>query len=139
MTGQIDTVMLENRVFPPPAELAAKAAIGSQKAYDELYQRAKADPEKFWGDLARQELHWFEPFSKVLEWNEPFAKWFVGGQTNVSYNCLDAHLNSNRRDKKAIIWEGEPGEQRTLTYQQLHADVCKFANALTSLGLKKGD
>src|SRR6185369_3596843 len=83
--------------------------------------------------------HWFQPFGKVLEWNEPFAKWFVGGQTNASFNCLDAHLTTARRDKKAIIWEGEPGEQRTLTYQQLHAEVCKFANALKNLGLKKGD
>jgi acetyl-CoA synthetase len=137
--GQIDTVMHEDRVFPPTKEFAAKASIGSMKAYEELYERAKADPEKFWGDLARQELHWFEPFTKVLEWNEPFAKWFVGGQTNVAYNCLDAHLKTNRRDKKAIIWEGEPGDQRTLTYAQLHAEVCKFANALKSLGLKKGD
>jgi acetyl-CoA synthetase len=139
MTGQIDTVMHEDRVFPPAKEFAAKASIGSQKAYEELYQRSIADPEKFWGELARQDLHWFEPFTKVLEWNEPFARWFVGGKTNVSYNCLDAHLKTNCRNKKAIIWEGEPGEQRTLTYQQLHAEVCKFANALTSLGLKKGD
>jgi acetyl-CoA synthetase len=137
--GQIDTVMLEQRRFPPPAEFAAQAKIGSQQAYEELYERAKSDPEKFWGDLARQELHWFQPFSKVLEWNEPFAKWFVGGQTNASYNCLDVHLTTPRRDKKALIWEGEPGEQRTLTYQQLHAEVCKFANCLKGLGLKKGD
>jgi acetyl-CoA synthetase len=137
--GQIDTVMHEDRKFPPPAEFAAKAQIGSAKAYEELYARAKADPEKFWGELAKSELHWFQPFTKVLEWNEPFAKWFVGGQTNVSYNCLDVHLKTPRADKIAYIWEGEPGEQRTLTYRQLHAEVCKFANALKSLGLKKGD
>jgi acetyl-CoA synthetase len=137
--GQIDTVMHEDRVFPPPAEFVSIASIGSMKAYEELYERAKADPERFWGDLARQELHWFQPFGKVLEWNEPFAKWFVGGQTNVSYNCLDAHLTTARRDKKAIVWEGEPGDQRTLTYQQLHGEVCKFANALKGLGLKPGD
>src|ERR1044071_8441329 len=139
MSGQIDTVMHEDRVFPPSKEFAVKAAIGSPKAYEELYQRSIADPEKFWGELARKELHWFEPFGKVLEWNEPFAKWFVGGKTNVAYNCLDTHLKTHRRDKKAIIWEGEPGEQRTLTYAQLHAEVCKFANALKGLGLKKGD
>src|SRR5438094_10495817 len=127
MTGQIDTVMLEHRVFPPPPPFAAKAAIGSQKAYEELYQRSIADPEKFWGDLAREELHWFKPFGKVLEWNEPFAKWFVGGQTNVSYNCLDAHLKTNRRDKKAINWEDEPGEQQTLTYAHLHGEDWQFA------------
>ncbi len=139
MSGQIDTVMHEDRVFPPPKEFVAKTAISSMQAYEELYERAKSDPEKFWGDLARQELHLFEPFSKVLEWNEPLAKWFIGGTTNVSYNCLDAHLKTNRRDKKALIWEGEPGDQRTLTYAELHAEVCKFANALKSLGLKKGD
>jgi acetyl-CoA synthetase len=137
--GNIDTVMLEKRRFPPSAEFCAKAQIASQQAYDELYDRAKADPEKFWGDLARKELHWFQPFTKVLEWNEPFAKWFVGGQTNVSYNCLDAHLTTHRKDKLALIWEGEPGDQRTLTYQQLHGEVCKFANCLKGLGLQKGD
>jgi acetyl-CoA synthetase len=137
--GQIDTVMQEDRKFPPTAEFVAKAMIGSLQAYEELYDRAKADSEKFWGDLAREELHWFQPFEKVLEWNEPFAKWFVGGKTNASYNCLDAHLSTPRRDKKAIIWEGEPGEQRTMTYQQLHVEVCKFANALKKLGLKQGD
>src|SRR5687767_15965342 len=79
--GQIDTVMLEKRVFPPPAQFARKARLGSLQAYEELYQRAAADPEKFWGDLAREELHWFKPFNKVLEWQEPFAKWFVGGRS----------------------------------------------------------
>jgi acetyl-CoA synthetase len=137
--GQIDTVMQEGRVFPPPAEFAAKAQFGSRKAYEEIYERAKADPEKFWGELAKAELHWFKPFGKVLEWKEPFAKWFVGGQTNVSYNCLDAHLTTARRNKAAFIWEGEPGEQRTITYAQLHREVCKFANVLKSLGLKQGD
>src|SRR6187401_1973307 len=129
--GQIDTVMHEDRKFPPPAEFAAKAQIGSAKAYEELYERAKANPEKFWGELAKSELHWFQPFTKVLDWNEPFAKWFVGGQTNVSYNCLDAHLAGWRRNKAALIWEGEPGDSRTFTYQQLHHEVCKFANVLT--------
>jgi acetyl-CoA synthetase len=137
--GQIDTVMQEDRVFPPTAEFASKAVVGSIAAYDELYERAKADPEKFWGDLAKKELHWFQPFSKVLEWNEPFAQWFVGGQTNASYNCLDAHLSTPRRDKIALLWEGEPGEKRSLTYAQLHTEVCKFANALKKLGLKQGD
>jgi acetyl-CoA synthetase len=137
--GQIDTVMQEERLFAPTAEFASKALIGSMKAYDELYDRAKGDIEKFWGDLARQELHWFKPFTKVLQWNEPFAKWFVGGQTNASYNCLDAHLTTPRRNKAALIWEGEPGDRRTLTYQQLHHEVCKFANVLKGLGLKQGD
>ena len=79
------------------------------------------------------------PITKVLEWNEPFAKWFVGGQTNASYNCLDAHLGTPTQNKAAIIWEGEPGEERTLTYQQLHREVCKFANVLQKLGIQQGD
>ena len=92
----------------------------------------------FWGKMAH-ELHWFKPYSKVLEWNEPFAKWFVGGQTNVSYNCLDAHLSTPRRNKAAIILEGEPGDVRVYTYEMLHHEVCKFANVLKGLGIGKGD
>jgi acetyl-CoA synthetase len=107
--------------------------------YEAMCKRAKDDPEGFWGELASQELHWFQPFDQVLEWNEPQAKWFVGGKTNASYNCLDTHLAGPRRNKAAIIWEGEPGEIRTLTYQQLHTEVCKFANGLKTLGLKPGD
>jgi acetyl-CoA synthetase len=136
--GQINTVMREDRVFPPPAEFAAKARIGSMAAYESLWNEAAADIEAFWGKLA-EELHWFRPYDKVLEWNEPFAKWFVGGQTNASYNCLDAHLGTARQNKAAIIWEGEPGDTRTLTYQQLHREVCKFANALKKLGIVAGD
>ena len=136
--GQVQTVMQEDRLFPPPAEFAAKARIGSLAAYEAMWKEAAGDIEKFWGKLAG-ELHWFSPFSKVLEWNEPFAKWFVGGKTNASYNCLDVHLNSPERNKAALIWEGEPGEERTLTYQQLHHQVCKFANVLKRLGMKQGD
>jgi len=97
--GQIDSVMQEARVFPPPPEFAARARIGSMEEYEALYERAKNDPESFWGDYAREELHWFEPFTRVLEWNEPYARWFVGGKTNISYNCLDRHLQSPRRHK----------------------------------------
>jgi len=136
--GQIDTVMHEDRLFPPTDEFVRKAAIDKAK-YESLYQAAAENPEKFWGDLAKQELHWFKPFAKVLDWNPPFAKWFVGGQTNASYNCLDAHIAAGKGDKTAILWEGEPGEKRTLTYKELHAEVCKFANALKGLGLKQGD
>src|SRR5947209_20218042 len=136
--GQVDSVMQEARLFPPSPEFAAQARIGSLAAYEAMWNEANADLEKFWAKLAG-ELHWFKPFGKVLEWNEPFAKWFVGGQTNVSYNCLDAHLTGARRQKAAIVWEGEPGDQRTLTYQQLHTEVCKFTNVLKGLGLKKGD
>jgi acetyl-CoA synthetase len=136
--GQLDTVMQEQRLFPPRAEFAGRAKIKSLAEYEKLWNEAAADPEKLWGTLAN-ELHWFKPYSKVLEWNEPFAKWFVGGETNASYNCLDAHLSTPRRGKKAIVWEGEPGDTRTLTYEQLHAEVCRFANGLKSLGIAAGD
>ena len=89
--------------------------------------------------MAKSELHWFKPFDKVLQWDEPVASWFVGGKTNVSYNCLDVHLGTPRQNKAALIWEGEPGDQRTLTYQQLHREVCKFANVLLGLGVGEGD
>lgn len=138
-SGQIDTVMTEDRLFPPSEEFASRSAIGSLEAYQALYDEAKANPEAFWDKLAKEELHWFKPYETVLEWKAPDVKWFVGGQTNVSYNCLDAHLTTARRNKAAIIWEGEPGDTKTLTYQQLHQEVCKFANALKSLGVMPGD
>jgi acetyl-CoA synthetase len=131
--------MIEDRLFPPSKEFASKCAIGSMEAYQTLYDEAKANPEAFWDKLAKAELHWFKPYDTVLEWQVPNVKWFVGGKTNVSYNCLDVHLATARRNKAAIIWEGEPGDTRTLTYQQLHQEVCKFANALKSLGVKPGD
>ena len=131
--------MQEARLFPPPPEFAAKARIGSLAEYEKLWNEAKADPPAFWAKFARDELHWFKPFDKVLEWNEPFAKWFVGGKTNASYNCLDAIWRPAAANKAAIIWEGEPGDTRTLTYQQLHREVCKFANVLKKLGIKPGD
>ncbi len=134
-----DQATQEPMRFPPPEAFSAQAGIGSIEAYQELWDAAKEDPEKFWGDRAREELHWFEPFQSVLNWQEPFAEWFVGGKTNVSYNCLDAHLDGPRRNKAAIIWEGEPGDTRTLTYLQLHREVCKFANGLKSLGVTAGD
>ena len=137
-SGQIVNVMKEERLFPPPKEFAAKARIGSMEQYEKLWNEAAGDLEGFWGKMAH-ELHWFKPYTKVLEWNEPFAKWFVGGQTNVSYNCLDAHLSTPRRNKAAIIWEGEPGDVRVYTYEMLHREVCKFANVLKKLGIKKGD
>jgi len=138
-TGHIVNVMKEARLFPPSKEFAKKARIGSMKAYEKLYKAAADDPEGFWGKMAEEELHWFTPFTKVLDWQEPFAKWFVGGKTNVSYNCLDAHLGTPRQNKAALIWEGEPGDPRVYTYQQLHREVCKFANVLKQMGIKKGD
>jgi acetyl-CoA synthetase len=136
--GQLDSVMQEDRLFPPPPQFAAAARIGSLAAYESLWQEAAGDIEAFWAKFAR-ELHWFKPFQQVLDWQEPFAKWFVGGQTNASYNCLDIHLDGPRRNKAAIIWEGEPGDRRVLTYQILHHEVCKFANALKKLGIRAGD
>ncbi len=137
-TGQIDTVMQEERLFPPSRDFAGQARIKSMTEYEALWNEAHDDPEAFWAKQA-EELHWFKPYDKVLEWNEPFAKWFVGGQTNVSYNCLDAHLATDRRDKIAIDWEGEPGDRLTLTYAELHREVSKFANVLKGLGIVPGD
>ncbi len=136
--GSVDTVMQETRLFPPPQEFAARAKIGSLAAYEKMWREAAGDIESFWGQLAG-ELHWFRPFERVLDWQEPDAKWFVGGQTNASYNCLDAHLNSWRANKAALIWEGEPGDTRTFTYQQLHYEVCRFANVLKKLDVTQGD
>ena len=136
----IESVLQEQRVFAPPAELAATARIGSLEAYRELVARVEADPDAFWGEQAREHLHWFEPFHTVLDWtNPPFARWFEGGTTNLSFNCLDRHLEGPRADKIALIWEGEPGDGRTFTYRELHAEVCKAANAFKALGLGKGD
>ena len=109
------------------------------EGYRALYDRSVQDPEGFWGDVASSELHWFEKWTKVLEWNPPFAKWFVGGKINVSYNCLDRHLSTPRKNKAAILWEGEPGEQRCITYQELHRLVVRFASVLKSRGYKAGD
>ncbi|MHB8900715.1 MAG: acetate--CoA ligase [Thermoguttaceae bacterium] len=138
-SGHIVNVMKETRLFPPPKEFTEKARIKSMDEYQKLWDEAAADPAKFWGEMAKDELHWFKPFTKALEWSEPFAKWFVGGETNVSYNCLDAHLDTPRANKAALIWEGEPGDSRVLTYRMLHREVCKFANCLKKMGVQKGD
>jgi acetyl-CoA synthetase len=136
----IESVLQEQRVFAPPEELAATAQIGSLEAYRELAARVEADPDSFWGEQAREHLHWFTPFQQVLDWSHPpFARWFEGGTTNVAYNCLDRHLDGPRAEQTALIWEGEPGDVRTFTYRQLHAEVGKAANALRSLGIGKGD
>ena len=128
----------EKRLFPPPSEFSSNAHVKSMADYDRLYEEADRDPETFWANIAR-ELHWFEPWKQVLEWDVPWAKWFAGGKINVSYNCLDRHCATWRKNKAAIIWEGEPGETRTLTYQQLLSEVSRCANVLKSLGVKKGD
>jgi acetyl-CoA synthetase len=134
----ITSVLKETRLFPPPADFAAKAFIPSAAEHERLTQWAKDDPDAFWAEAAKA-LSWFKPWDKVLEWKEPFAKWFVGGQINASHNCLDRHLAGPRKTKAAIIWEGEPGDTRTLTYQDLHREVCTFANAMKKLGVRKGD
>jgi acetyl-CoA synthetase len=133
----ITSVLKETRLFSPPAGFTAKARINPEEA-DRLRAWADRDPEGFWAEQARS-LHWFEPWSKTLDWNPPTAKWFVGGKINASFNCLDRHLTGPRKNKAAIIFEGEPGDTRTLTYHQLHREVCKFANALRKLGIDKGD
>jgi acetyl-CoA synthetase len=134
----ITSMLKETRVFPPSAEFAAASTIPEIERA-RLVQWAKNDPEGFWAAQA-ESLHWFKKWTTVLDWSHaPHAKWFVGGQLNVSENCLDRHLNGWRKNKAAIIWEGEPGDTRTLTYQQLHRDVCKFANALKLMGIRRGD
>ncbi|MBU6228282.1 MAG: acetate--CoA ligase [Cyanobacteria bacterium REEB459] len=138
-TPAIESILSETRLFPAPASFSEQSAIKNLDAYRALAAKAAADPGQFWADLASQELHWFKPWQQVLDWQPPFARWFVGGQLNISYNCLDRHLTTWRRNKAALIWEGEPGDSRTLTYAQLHREVCQIANVLKQLGVKKGD
>ncbi|MBP0044867.1 MAG: acetate--CoA ligase [Roseofilum sp. SBFL] len=135
----IESILKEKRQFHPSAEFAQNAQIKSLEEYQQLYEKAKADPQGFWAELAEQELDWFEKWDRVLDWEPPFAKWFVGGKINISYNCLDRHLKTWRKNKAALIWEGEPGDSRTLTYAQLHREVCQMANVLKQLGVQKGD
>jgi acetyl-CoA synthetase len=136
--SSITSVLKETRLFPPPPDFAARAHIKSAQDYEKLYKRAQDDPEGFWAEQA-ESLAWMRRWNRVLDWKEPHAQWFVGGQLNVSANCIDRHLDGPRRNKAAIIWEGEPGETRVLTYQMLHHEVCKFANVLGKLGITAGD
>jgi len=138
MSQSIDSILKENRIFQPSPEFSNQAHIKSLEQYEQLYREAEENPEAFWGRIA-EELHWFRKWDRVLDWKAPWAKWFEGGLINLSYNCLDRHVATWRRNKAAIIWEAEPGEVRTLTYQQLLLEVSKFANVLKSLGIKKGD
>jgi len=131
----IDTLLAENRAFPPSEEFRSGARVTD----DSLHREAEADVEAFWKRQAEKYITWFKPFDKVLEWDLPFAKWFTGGQTNVSYNCLDRHVEAGHGAKVAYHWEGEPGDTRTVTYRELLEEVCKFANALKSLGIQRGD
>lgn len=137
-TGSHDAIEVlshEDRTFPPPAEIAAKANLNDPA----VYERARQDPEAFWAEQA-ENLTWFKKWDQVLDWSDaPFAKWFVGGKLNIAYNCLDRHIEAGKGDKVAFYWEGEPGDKRTITYAQLKDDVCKLSNALKELDVVKGD
>jgi acetyl-CoA synthetase len=134
----LDSTLRENRVFAPPAEFAAKAYVKSLEQYESMYRRSVEQPEEFWAEAAGN-LEWFAPWTKVLEGEAQHAKWFVGGKLNLSHNCVDRHALGARKDKIALLWEGEPGEVRRLTYGDLHVEVQRFANVLKGLGVGRGD
>ena len=137
--GTVASIMQEDRLFPPPAEFSARARIGSMEDYSRLYAEVARDPQAFWHSRA-QSLPWMTPYSSVLDWKPPHAQWFVGGRTNASAACLDQHINAGRGDKTALVWVGEPtGERREYTYSQLHAEVCRCAAGLRSLGIRPGE
>ncbi len=145
MSQNITSFSTENRVFKPAPEFSSQAHIGSLSAYKKLWTESVKSPDKFWAKQAKAELVWQKPFTKVLQWKEPYAKWFTGGKLNVSANCLDRWLDTPTANQAALIWEGEPaadgkpGEERVLTYRQLHREVCRFANVLLRNGVVKGD
>jgi acetyl-CoA synthetase len=145
VSANIQSVLREKRVFPPPKSFSKRARISSLAQYRKLYNESIRNPAKFWARQAREELTWFKPWKHVLQWKLPDAKWFAGGKLNVCYNCLDRHLGTPTANKAALIWEGEPaapgtpGHEHTFTYKQLHREVCLFANVLKRNGLKKGD
>jgi acetyl-CoA synthetase len=134
----IESLSNEERMFPPPAPFSQQAHLKSRAEVEGLRREAHEHPEEFWARMA-EELHWFRKWDTVLQWEPPHAQWFIGGKTNISYNCLDRHLSTWRRNKAALIWEGEPGDMRTLTYQQLHREVCRFANVLKRAGIQTCD
>src|SRR5207245_2681409 len=133
-SATIDSLLKEREQYPPSAAFRKSTHLKN----DTFRQDAAKDPGAFWSRMAK-ELEWIAPWSKVLEWNPPFAKWFLDGKLNVSANCLDRHLAGPRRNKAALVWEGEPGERRVLTYHALHREVCRFANVLKGLGVRAGD
>ena len=142
--NNIQSLLKESRVFKPSKEFAAKAHIRNFAQYQKMWKESVQQPDKFWAKHAKQELVWFKPFNKVLQWKEPVARWFNGGRLNVSSNCLDRWLDSGIANKAALIWEGEPatdgtpGEERVLTFKQMHREVCRFANVLKRMGSEKG-
>ncbi|HEX6838001.1 MAG TPA: acetate--CoA ligase [Polyangia bacterium] len=138
MAHDIESLLTEKRVFPPPDAFAAAAQVKSMAEYEALYARAAADLEGFWADEARR-LDWMQPFTQILDESKaPFVRWFADGKLNLAANCLDRHL-ATRADKPALVWIGEPGDRRTLSYKELHAEVCRTANAIAALGVKAGD
>ena len=138
MSKKIESHLSENRVFKPSREFSKKARVSSMSQYRRMYRESIDKPASFWAREAK-ELHWQKRWKKVLDWNPPFAKWFTGARLNVAENCVDRHLSNGRKNKAAIIWEGEPGDQRVLTYHQLHKEVCRFANVLEANGVKAKD
>ena len=138
MSEEIESVLHEERRFPPSASFSGRAHVGSLEEYERLWRESIEEPDAFWGRMAR-EIPWIEPFNKVLEWRAPDAKWFLGGKLNASAVCVDQHANGARRDKTAILWEGEPGDQRRITYAELLEEVSRFANVLRARGVQRGD
>ena len=143
--ADINTLLKEKRTFKPAPEFT-KQAHWNKTLTNEYRKLGESNPTKFWAKMAKENISWFTSWKKVLDWKPPFAKWFVGAKTNVSYNCLDRHLSADtapggvsRKNKAAIIWEGEPGDKRVITYGELHREVCQFANVLKAQGVKKGD
>src|SRR3984893_2964680 len=124
-TTNIESLQQEERLFTPPTSFSEQAHVKSMDELERLRAEARADPEGFWARMA-DELHWFKKWDTVVKWEPPHAQWFVGGKLNISYNCLDRHLSTWRRNKAALIWEGEPGDRRVLTYNELHREVCCF-------------
>ena len=138
MSNNIESHLSEDREFKPSKEFSRKARISSMAEYKRLYKESIEKPNTFWAREAK-ELRWDKKWTKVLDWKAPYAKWFVGGKTNICVNCVDRHVDEGRGNKAAIIWEGEPGDKRTLTYQQLQREVCRFANVLEANGVKSKD
>ncbi|HIA04112.1 MAG TPA: acetyl-coenzyme A synthetase, partial [Myxococcales bacterium] len=137
LNSEISSHLVENRVFPAPASFAAGAVVDSDK-YADWVRQGRENPEQYWAEAA-EDLVWKKKWDQVLEWNQPHAKWFLGGKLNATDSCLDQHTKTWRKNKAALIWEGEPGDTRTLTYQQLYDAVCTFAGALRAQGVQEGD
>ncbi|WP_339612720.1 acetate--CoA ligase [uncultured Rubinisphaera sp.] len=138
-SGNIENVLHETRVFQPPAEFTPRVSFKTEEEYEQAWQHAKENPAEFWGELAQENLSWFEPFTSTMSGEMPETKWFEGGKINASYQCLDRHIEAGHGNKAAIIWEGEPGDTRVLRYQDLHREVCRFANVLKRMGIVAGD